>query len=216
VNSYDEGEQTDNAGRGVLSLYFVQSGSQITGTWGTVTGALVNVGTLTGNLSGNMLTANLISTVAFQGINPCPLTLTGTVLGISYSGTLSSAACSSPQSGTFSTSVTSAPQTLSPNAQGSVIGGDGSGTIPATLTENGVTVIGPYATSLTTGIGASGQMDGVLYASNIYFDFLPSAPGSCLFTGNAGIPVPGDNVIATYSAQACAQPDSGIATFNPF
>ncbi len=191
-----------------LAVSIAQDGTQITGSWGNEAGGFADTGSLHGTVNGNSVIATFTSSI--PGVGSCPVNITGGVSGGTISGNFSTTTgCAAPQSGKFTVQESSAP----PNMAGSWSGmlNDnilGSGTISATVNQNGVSLTGLF----TDSFGRLGQVFGVIIGSTVYFDLVPSMAEACTFSATGSLN--GNTLSGTYNTVSCSVTDSGTFNFS--
>jgi hypothetical protein len=186
-----------------------------------VTGALVNIGTITGSTAtaanGTTLALTLTLIIVNPNVSACPLSFAATVGFNGLAGTIATVNCPTPATTTFEAIVEPLPQNVPISSTGTISDGiAGNSPMTLTLAQKGAYAIGTYTTTLSGGIGSAGQFAGALNDSGVYFDLLPQFGGSCAtFTGNAQLLPLGNAISGPYSSFACTVTDSGIFTVQP-
>lgn len=195
------GTETVEGLSGPVSVSLSQNGNQVTGHWGNQFGGLINLGTLSGTLNGNSLTATLTSGIAGE----CSNTVTATLSGTSITGTFSTVpGCPAPQSGTFTLHAGSSLPNLGGSASGTLNDSlMGPGTISGTITQSGVILVGTYSDSFAE----TGQFYGLVVGSTVYFDLVPSDPMACPVSASGTLV--GNTVTGNYTALFCTVADMG-------
>jgi hypothetical protein len=196
------GTEAINSTTAPVAASLTQSGTQVTGTWGNNFGGFVNIGTLSGTVSGNSLSATITSAVP----GACTATVSGTSSNGILSGTFATTEnCATSQSGTFTLNSASAPPTVNGAATGTLDDSiEGSGTMSATIAQSGVMLTGTISDSF----GYSGQLYGVVVGSNVYFDAIPpSGSSECEITASGSLS--SNTLTGTYSAVNCSETDTG-------
>jgi len=213
LSPYYTGTEVIGGFSGPLAVSVNQNGTSLNGTFGNGFSNGNNVGTLSGTRSGDNFTATLTSIVV-QGSTTlfCGTTLNGTASAQTLSGSLTlGSPCTA--TGTFTLSASAAPPLYAANAAGL---GDDSGigafSITATLSQNGVTVTGPY-TENNGFTSYSGQLYGVAIGSSVYFDLVPQ--GYCPLAAS-GAPSGSYALVGTYAAFDCSGTETGSFKFSTF
>ncbi len=185
-----------------LAMSLTINGTQVTGSWGNscaVCGT-VDVGTLTGTLTGTSLNATLISSksgVCFP--------LTGTLSGSTFYGSYPTVSGCAVLNSTFTLNAVTLPS-IEGNASGSLNDSiAGAGTISASVSQNGVALNGTFSDSF----GLTGKLYGVIVGSTVYFQLSPTNPGDCPLWATGTLS--GGTLIGNYNTAPfnCQVSDSG-------
>lgn len=199
------GTSTVSSSTGHVAISVNQTNDQVTGFLGFELLGVVNIGSYSGTLTGSSLTATFASSVPGQ----CGSTITATVSGTTITGTYTTTGgCATPETGTFTLQSSAAPPNIGGPASGTITDSIlGAGTISfSTLSQNGVTITGPY----TDSFGGAGQLYGVISGTTVYFDLIPTDVTVCPLAANGTLAA---NVLsANYAAYSCGSVETGTLT----
>lgn len=202
-------------GAGTLRLSFSQSGTSVTGTWGTLFPDPIsdNSGTVTGTIQG----ANLSLMLSPAQPYACSYGLTATLSGTAISGAYVTSICTAASSGSVKLNAESfVVQSLAPSYSGSRSDEIyGSGTMNLSLTQSGSSIGGTWSSKFPNpGFNRGGSVSGEFVSetqAQVYL--IPATPANCTLT--AAITLSGTQLSAVYAAQNCDHADIGTFATSP-